>query len=85
MDIYQINYGSRKVQYNDFGNLNCDFILPDYFSALDNPQERIKSLLENPDRSDTFKKKGKDSWVAIAINDQTRPVPHPMPFPDLPT
>jgi len=83
MGTIQLNYGHGALLYNYSDKLNIKVIYPNYHRALKNPQNKIKYLLENSGYFRFSENHTSNSHVAIAINDQTRPVPNEILIPPL--
>lgn len=77
MANFSINYGKNVIQYKKFhDDLYIDIVLPDYYQSVINPKGKIEFILNNSKKIHIQRKGCKSEKVAIAINDQTRPVPH---------
>lgn len=83
MTTLQIKYGRKLATCNVPDNRTIHFIHPPSVKAIDDPALQVKKCLTQPLGNVEADILGENTTVAIAINDKTRPVPHPVLLPPL--
>jgi len=76
---FSLPYGKSHLEINFDSKFYTESILPDPTKPLENPGLAIKQALNHPIGDVHFNNFLSASSIGIAINDKTRPVPHPNP------
>ncbi len=79
MNKFSLPYGKSHLEINIDSRFYTERILPNPTKPLGNPELAIKNALNNPFGYVRLNDFLSASSVGIAINDKTRPVPHPNP------
>lgn len=81
---YILPYGKQTIAFHLDQLLDIDVFLPKISDSHDNESELVRSAIRNPlNNFHLPQNTGKDTTVAITINDKTRPVPNNLLFPPL--
>ena len=80
MKIFSLPYGNSNLAFNLPDACQVDELLPQAFQLPADPDRAIETALKSPLGSTSLSQFAKDSTVAIAINDKTRPIPKPNPL-----
>jgi len=80
MKTFAVPYGKSEIQFKLPPNLLIDIIEPARITPLSDPAAAIHSALAHPLGKRKMSNFPLESTVGIAINDKTRPVPHPNPL-----
>ena len=77
---FSLPYGKSQLTFEIDPKFYVESILPNPAQGLENPEYAIRNALENPFGDTTLDDFRRAKSVGIAINDKTRPVPHPNPL-----
>ena len=80
MKTFSLPYGNANLSFSLPESAQIDEILPHPFEVAANIKQQINDSLGNPLGSSSLDLFSRDSTVAIAINDKTRPIPKPNPL-----
>ena len=80
MKTFSLPFGNAHLSFSLPESSQIDEILPHPFEVATNIKQQINDSLGNPLGSCSLDLFSRDSTVAIAINDKTRPIPKPNPL-----
>lgn len=80
MRTFSLPYGKNTLAFNLPDSCQVDELLPETSPPLDNVEKGIEAALKHPLGGISLSQFPKDSTIAIAINDKTRPIPKPNPL-----
>ena len=83
MTQFSLPYGESSLAFQLPDSISVDYLEPEQHQPLDDPESAINNALMNPIGPRKWPQFNGSQTVGIAINDKTRPIPHPNPIPHL--